>query len=118
VAFARQKPAGIGVNAPFPGFIEPALATSIEKVPSGERWIHEIKFDGYSAGFTRCTADRNYPRARRSAASNRSFSLSHRASSVCDFFSRASTSAWIAAARFACSCSALSNAACALSTAC
>ena len=31
----------------MPGFIEPALATSIEKVPSGERWIHEIKFDGY-----------------------------------------------------------------------
>jgi bifunctional non-homologous end joining protein LigD len=47
VAFQRRKPAGIGVKAPFPGFIEPALATSIEKVPSGERWIHEIKFDGY-----------------------------------------------------------------------
>ena len=35
------------LKAPYPGFIEPALATSIEKVPSGERWIHEIKFDGY-----------------------------------------------------------------------
>jgi bifunctional non-homologous end joining protein LigD len=23
------------------------LATSIEKVPSGQRWIHEIKFDSY-----------------------------------------------------------------------
>src|SRR6202041_1562352 len=23
------------------------LATSIERVPQGERWIHEIKFDGY-----------------------------------------------------------------------
>jgi bifunctional non-homologous end joining protein LigD len=23
------------------------LATSINKVPSGERWVHEIKFDGY-----------------------------------------------------------------------
>jgi bifunctional non-homologous end joining protein LigD len=34
-------------KAPLPGFIEPALATSIEKVPSGARWIHEIKFDGY-----------------------------------------------------------------------
>lgn len=30
-----------------PGFVEPALATSIDKVPSGARWIHEIKFDGY-----------------------------------------------------------------------
>lgn len=47
MAFQRKKPAAIGVKAPFPGFIEPALATSIEKVPSGERWVHEIKFDGY-----------------------------------------------------------------------
>jgi hypothetical protein len=35
------------VKAPFPGFVEPALATSIEKVPSGNRWVHEVKFDGY-----------------------------------------------------------------------
>jgi bifunctional non-homologous end joining protein LigD len=47
VAFQRKKPAAIGTKASFPGFIEPELATSIEKVPSGERWIHEIKFDGY-----------------------------------------------------------------------
>jgi bifunctional non-homologous end joining protein LigD len=47
VAFQRRTPAAIGVKAPLPGFIEPALATSIEKVPSGERWLHEIKFDGY-----------------------------------------------------------------------
>jgi bifunctional non-homologous end joining protein LigD len=47
VAFQRKKPAAIGAKAPFPGFIEPALATSIEKAPSGDRWIHEIKFDGY-----------------------------------------------------------------------
>ena len=47
MAFQRKKPAAIGVKAPFPGFIEPALATSIGKVPTGERWIHEIKFDGY-----------------------------------------------------------------------
>jgi ATP-dependent DNA ligase len=32
---------------PLPGFTEPTLASPIEKVPSGERWIHEIKFDGY-----------------------------------------------------------------------
>ncbi|TFV36949.1 non-homologous end-joining DNA ligase [Bradyrhizobium niftali] len=47
MAFQRRKPAAIGVKAPFPGFIEPALATAVEKVPSGARWIHEIKFDGY-----------------------------------------------------------------------
>jgi bifunctional non-homologous end joining protein LigD len=29
--------AAIGVKAPFPGFAEPALATSIEKVPAGYR---------------------------------------------------------------------------------
>ena len=47
MAFQRRKPEAIGVKAPLPGFIEPALASSIEKVPSGSRWIHEIKFDGY-----------------------------------------------------------------------
>jgi bifunctional non-homologous end joining protein LigD len=47
MAFQRKKPAAIGVKAPFPGFVEPALASSIERVPRGERWIHEIKFDGY-----------------------------------------------------------------------
>ena len=41
MAFQRKKPAAIGVKAPFPGFIEPALATAIEKVPTGARWIHE-----------------------------------------------------------------------------
>jgi bifunctional non-homologous end joining protein LigD len=43
----RAKPPAIGAKAPFPGFVEPALASSIDQVPSGERWIHEVKFDGY-----------------------------------------------------------------------
>ncbi|MFG3598269.1 non-homologous end-joining DNA ligase [Bradyrhizobium sp. RDI18] len=43
MAFQRK----IGVKAPFLGFVEPALAASIEKVPGDERWVHEIKFDGY-----------------------------------------------------------------------
>jgi bifunctional non-homologous end joining protein LigD len=47
MAYPRAKPPSIGVKAPFPGFIEPALASSIDKAPSGDRWIHEIKFDGY-----------------------------------------------------------------------
>ena len=47
MAFQRKKPAAIGVKAPYPGFIEPELATSVDRVPSGARWIHEIKFDGY-----------------------------------------------------------------------
>src|ERR1700722_4331252 len=49
MAFQRRKPAAIGVKARFPAFVEPALATSIERVPQGERWIHEIKLDGYRA---------------------------------------------------------------------
>jgi bifunctional non-homologous end joining protein LigD len=47
VAFQRKKQPPIGIKAPYPGFIQPALATKAEKVPGGERWIHEIKFDGY-----------------------------------------------------------------------
>src|ERR1700760_1574645 len=45
--FQRRKPAAIGVKAARPGFIEPALASAIDNVPSGARWVHEIKFDGY-----------------------------------------------------------------------
>ncbi len=44
---SREKKRGDGVKAPYPGFIEPALATAVDKVPAGSRWIHEIKFDGY-----------------------------------------------------------------------
>lgn len=47
MAFQRKKPEPIGLKAPLPGFVEPALASSIDKVPSGARWIHEIKFEGY-----------------------------------------------------------------------
>jgi bifunctional non-homologous end joining protein LigD len=42
----RKKPRAIGVKAPLPGFIDPAAATATSKVPSGDRWTHEIKFDG------------------------------------------------------------------------
>jgi len=45
------KPAAIGTKAKFPGFFEPSLASSIEKVPSGDRRLHEIKFDGYRVQF-------------------------------------------------------------------
>jgi bifunctional non-homologous end joining protein LigD len=36
MAFQRKKPTAIGTKAPIPDFIEPAPATSIDKVPSGE----------------------------------------------------------------------------------
>ena len=31
----------------LPPFIEPCLATSVADPPTGEQWVHEIKFDGY-----------------------------------------------------------------------
>jgi bifunctional non-homologous end joining protein LigD len=47
MAFQGRKPAPIGFKERYPGFVEPELATSVDNVPSGARWIHEIKFDGY-----------------------------------------------------------------------
>ena len=34
-------------KAALPSFLEPSLATLVGKPPSGNRWLHEIKFDGY-----------------------------------------------------------------------
>src|SRR5215203_3642239 len=34
-------------KAPMPEFIPPQLATLVDKPPSGEEWLHELKFDGY-----------------------------------------------------------------------
>jgi len=45
--YPRPKPPAGSVKANYTGFIAPALATSITKGPSGDRWIHEVKFDGY-----------------------------------------------------------------------
>jgi ATP-dependent DNA ligase len=55
VASARQRsssrfPARVLPGAkpvPFPGFIEPCLTSLHEKVPSGTRYVHELKLDGY-----------------------------------------------------------------------
>jgi bifunctional non-homologous end joining protein LigD len=47
MAFQRKKLPAIGIKAAYPGFVRPALATKVERVPNGERWVHEIKFDGY-----------------------------------------------------------------------
>jgi bifunctional non-homologous end joining protein LigD len=47
MAHCRTKPPAHGIKAPFPGFVSPALASPISKVPAGERWVHEVKFDGY-----------------------------------------------------------------------
>jgi bifunctional non-homologous end joining protein LigD len=34
-------------KGPMPGFVEPMLATLAKFPPTGDRWLHEIKFDGY-----------------------------------------------------------------------
>jgi bifunctional non-homologous end joining protein LigD len=35
------------VPSPLPSFVPPQLSQSVEKPPSGPRWLHEIKLDGY-----------------------------------------------------------------------
>jgi len=51
VALARKAPNPSAVEGaakgPLPGFVEPMLATLSKSPPAGERWLHEIKFDGY-----------------------------------------------------------------------
>lgn len=37
----------IHTSTPLPEFVPPQLATLVEEPPAGERWLHEIKFDGY-----------------------------------------------------------------------
>jgi predicted RNA-binding Zn-ribbon protein involved in translation (DUF1610 family) len=51
--YPRPKPPPGGIKANYPGFLEPALATSIDKVPVGERWVHEIKWLPTSTGAVR-----------------------------------------------------------------
>ena len=36
-----------GKRAALPDFVKPCLATLVDKAPSSDNWIHEIKFDGY-----------------------------------------------------------------------
>ena len=48
---AKEEPSPAVIDgaaeAPLPGFVEPMLATLSKSPPTGERWLHEIKFDGY-----------------------------------------------------------------------
>jgi len=34
-------------RAPLPKFVPPQLATLVSQAPSGEAWLHEMKYDGY-----------------------------------------------------------------------
>ena len=40
---------GVEKQAKPPRFVSPELATLVKEAPGGERWIHEIKYDGYRA---------------------------------------------------------------------
>jgi len=46
MACAPAKTPSTGTKAPYPSFVEPAIAFSVAKVPGADRWIHVIKFDG------------------------------------------------------------------------
>jgi bifunctional non-homologous end joining protein LigD len=54
----RTRPRGVAPDpaslpgarrAPMPARVEPELATLVKQPPTGEEWLHEIKFDGYRA---------------------------------------------------------------------
>jgi bifunctional non-homologous end joining protein LigD len=32
---------------PLPRWVKPQLSKLVEKAPTGPRWVHEIKFDGF-----------------------------------------------------------------------
>ena len=36
-------------KGPLQDFVEPELATLVDEAPTGDQWLHEIKFDGYRA---------------------------------------------------------------------
>jgi bifunctional non-homologous end joining protein LigD len=46
-ALQVTKPKARKGSKPMPGFIEPQLATLRSNPPSGDEWLHEVKFDGY-----------------------------------------------------------------------
>ncbi|MGH8772816.1 MAG: DNA ligase D, partial [Burkholderiales bacterium] len=39
--------ASTGRRAPLPQKLKPQLATLVKEVPTGDHWVHEIKYDGY-----------------------------------------------------------------------
>ncbi|MEC7623900.1 MAG: DNA polymerase ligase N-terminal domain-containing protein, partial [Pseudomonadota bacterium] len=45
----RDKAKSTRKAAALPAYRKPQLATLVDQVPTGNRWMHEIKFDGYRA---------------------------------------------------------------------
>ena len=46
---SNEKPRSKASNARLPAFVAPQLATLVDVPPSGNDWLHEIKYDGYRA---------------------------------------------------------------------
>ena len=40
-----------------PGFVQPRLPSSADQPPFGDKWVHEIKHDGYRMMVRRNTVD-------------------------------------------------------------
>jgi bifunctional non-homologous end joining protein LigD len=45
----RSQGQSQGGRASSPAFHEPQLATLVDTVPTGNDWLHEVKYDGYRA---------------------------------------------------------------------
>ena len=48
-AAKATEPKRSGAAAKMPDFQEPQLCTLVDAVPSGNAWLHEVKYDGYRA---------------------------------------------------------------------
>ena len=49
-AAARRKPSALPARVPkaaLPAFVSPQLATLVSAAPTGDQWLHEMKFDGF-----------------------------------------------------------------------
>ncbi|MGH9560044.1 MAG: DNA polymerase ligase N-terminal domain-containing protein, partial [Terracidiphilus sp.] len=46
----------------FPGFIAPQLAQLATAAPSGDQWLHELKFDGYRVQIQLRASEKNRPK--------------------------------------------------------
>ncbi|WP_070152073.1 DNA ligase D [Sphingobium phenoxybenzoativorans] len=46
---ARVQTKGTTASAVLPRFVKPQLATLVDEAPTGNGWLHEIKYDGYRA---------------------------------------------------------------------
>ena len=46
-ALNRARDPAVRSDPDYPNYITPCLATDIGRPPTGEKWVHEIKLDGF-----------------------------------------------------------------------